>query len=205
MDAVVYVRESALAESRWAVSAYRTALYDDGAVVDNPEWSTVPPLVWKTVASDRGLLRIEVGPDEIPDAPNVWFVHVDEPKASPRATNLVAFATDHFPAGTVVTKYQFASLSVSNDDQVGAIRWYPTIATVHQVYVAQGWRRRKAGSALIYAADAVHQSLGWPGRLHSDGRRTDLGEQFMAAQRYPARFAARTETTPSMDGPEPLG
>ena len=203
MDAVVYVRDSALDESRWSVSAYRTSLYVDGAVVENPEWGTTPPLVWKTVPSDRGMMKIEIGPGEIPGAPNLWFVHVDEPKASPRATNIVGFATDHFPAGTLVTKYQFASAGVSNDDQVGAIRWYPTIATVHQVYVAPDWRRRKAGSALLYAADAVHQSLGWPGRLRSDGRRTNLGEQFLAAQRYPGRFAPRTEVSPSMDEPRP--
>jgi len=195
---VFYVRDQELPDGRWAVSAYGNDGFAEGEIVDGA-LAAGSHLVWRTSQSDRGIVRIERGAGEVDGAPDLWFVHVDEPKASPRATNLVGFATDHFEPGTVITRYQFASLGLSNDQQVGAIRWYRDIAVVHQLFVADNWRRRRAGSALIYAADAFHQSMGWPGALTSDGRRTDLGEHFVAAQRYPARFPSRTETMPPMD------
>lgn len=203
-DGVFYVRDQALAEGRWAVSAYASDRFAEGEIVipDVASEAVADPstrLVWRTSASDRGIIRIERGPQEVPGAPDLWFVNVDEPKASPKATNLVGFATDHFEPGTVVNRYQFASLGLPNDEQVGAIRWYTELAIVHQVFVAEKWRRLRAGSAILYAADAFHQSMGRPGTLKSDGRHTDLGDQFLAAQKYPARFPTRTAVMPPMD------
>lgn len=203
-DGVFYVRDEALPDGRFAVSAHASGSFAEGQIVDAlaaAETIADPAtrLVWRTSRSERGIIRIERGPVEVPGAPDLWFVNVDEPTASPRATNLVGFATDHFEPGTVVNRYQFARLGVPNDEQVGAIRWYLDLAIVHQIFVAEPWRRRRAGSALIYAADAFHQSMGWPGALRSDGRRTDLGEHFVAAQQYPARFPSRTAVMPPMD------
>ena len=197
-EGVFYVRDRQLTDGRWAVSAYRNSGFAEGEVVDASQ-APKSPLVWRSSESERGIIRIERGAGEVDGAPGLWFVNVDEPKASPKATNLVGFATDHFEPGTVVTRYQFAGLGLSNDEQVGAIRWYTALAVVHQVFVAEQWRRRRAGSVLLYAADAFHQSMGWPGALKSDGRHTDLGQQFVAAQRYPARFPSRTAAMPPMD------
>lgn len=195
-----YHRESRLENKMWRISAYATPEHEDGAIIDRPELGGPERApVWRSVPSSSGLIEIQIAPEEAVNAPALWFVNVDEPAAEPRATNLVAFATDHFPAGTIVTKYAFAPLRLPSSEQVGAIRWYPQLAVVHQIFVAESWRRKRAGSGIIYAASAFHQSMGWPGALHSDGRRTDLGEQFVAAQRYPQRFAARTDAMPSMD------
>jgi GNAT superfamily N-acetyltransferase len=203
-DGVFYVRDSELPDGRWAVSAYSSTSFAEGEIVDAAAAAEAiadpaTRVVWRTFESERGIIRIERGASEVPGAPNIWFVNVDEPKANPRATNLVGFATDHFEPGTVVNRYQFASLGLPNDEQVGAIRWYTELAIVHQVFVAEEWRRRRAGSAILYAADAFHQSMGWPGTLKSDGRHTDLGQQFLAAQSYPARFPSRTAVMPPMD------
>ena len=54
-------------------------------------------------------------------------------------------------------------------------------------------------TAVIYAASAYHQLHGWPGRLHSDGRRTTLGEQLVAGLRHPDRIAPLETLMPPMD------
>jgi hypothetical protein len=58
-------------------------------------------------------------------------------------------------------------------------------------------------TALIYAASAYHQLHGWPGRLHSDGRRTAMGEQLAAGIRHPSRIAALDHLLPPMDPNRP--
>jgi hypothetical protein len=57
-------------------------------------------------------------------------------------------------------------------------------------------------SALIYAASAYHQLHGWAGRLHSDGRRTSMGQQLVAGLRHPDRIAPLSTLMPPMDPTE---
>lgn len=199
---VWYVRDGLLDSGRWAVSAYAGPEHADGEVLAagfSP--GDGRPVVWRTgpPAHEKGLLHVGYPVEAAPGAPPMWFVQLDEPRSRPPAAVLVAFATETFPPGTVVDRYAFATAGVHNDLQLGAVRWYRTMALVHQIFVSPGHRRRSVGTALLHAADAVHQANGWPGRLHSDGRRTELGEQFIAGLRYPQRFAPLAETMPPMD------
>jgi GNAT superfamily N-acetyltransferase len=200
MSNVWYLRESRIGDDLWKVTAFVSDAHPDGAVVTGGVLDEAPVL-WRSHESERGMVRIDVDPAGAPGAPPLWFVIVDEPRASPRATNLVAFGTDHFARGTVVSKYVFATLGLHSDAQAGAIRWFPDDAVVHQVFVSPDWRRRHVGSQILHVADAFHQASGWPGHLTGDGRRTELGKQFLAAQRHPARFAPVTETMRPMDPP----
>jgi hypothetical protein len=192
-----YTRERRLGNGLWEVTARLDEAHPDGAQVITPNRDAV--VLWSSEESSTGLIRIELADFATPQAPAVWFVSVPEPRATPSATNLVAFASDHKPPGTVVTKYQFATLGVSNDEQVAAVRWYPSTGLVHQVYVSAGWRRQQLGTHVLYAADAFHQANGWPGHLHGDGRRTQLGERLVAGLRHPARFKPLEKTMPPMD------
>jgi len=126
-------------------------------------------------------------------------VELPEPEAVPRAVTLVGFPTEDLPPGTVVRDPVFFHLPVQSDQQVGAIRWWPDEAVVDQVYVSADWRRRHIASALIYAASSFHQLNGWPGRLHSDGRRTVMGDQLVAGLRHPDRIAPLAVRQPPMD------
>lgn len=192
-----YTRERRLENGLWEVTARLHDAHPDGAQVPSPDPDAV--VMWRSEASAAGLIRIELAPFATPHAPAVWFVNVPEPRATPPATNLVAFANDRKPAGTVITKFQFATLGVSNDEQVAAVRWYPSSGLVHQVYVAAGWRRHQLATHVLYAADAFHQANGWRGHLHGDGRRTELGEQLVAGLRHPGRFRPLDQTMPAMD------
>ena len=151
------------------------------------------------VVEGPGVARVAVSDAVVAGAPPMWFCWVDEPKATPAAVNLVAYADERVPAGTIITNMQFASMMNTHDGQVGAIRWYPADGRIHQIYVAPERRRENIGSMLIYAAGAFHQANGWPGRLHGDGRRTELGERFVAGLRHGQRVADLTEPQPRMD------
>lgn len=181
-------------------TAYLGPEHDDGELAEaDPAELDGRPFLWRTVEADRALIRIEVAESALRGAAPLWFVHVDEPKASPAATNLVAFPTDHLPAGTVVDRYRFATMGVHNDQQAGAVRWYPGTGAVHQIFVAEPWRRKGTATRLLYTASAFHHANGWPGRLHGDGRRTELGERLVASLHHPHRVAPLTEQMPPMD------
>lgn len=203
-ESVWYLRLSRTDERRWRVAAYENTDHPDGAIVDLPTRTAAeaePPdgWLWCTQDSDRGILRVRLNPPGA-DRPPLWFVNVDEPAGQHPASNLVAFATDHFEPGTGVTKYTFANLGVNNDEQIGAVRWYRT-GLIHQIFVAPAWRRRSVATALLLTASGFHQANGWPGKLHADGRRTNLGQHFAAGARYPQRVAPLTDTMPDMDAP----
>ena len=151
------------------------------------------------VAQGPGVARITVSQTVVGAAPAIWFCWVDEPTASPAAATLVAYADNRQPAGTIITNMQFASMMNTHDGQVGAIRWYHEGGRIHQVYVSPERRRENIGSMLIYAAAGFHQANAWPGRLHGDGRRTDLGERFVASLRHGQRIAPLSEPQPEMD------
>lgn len=198
--ALWYQRHGCEPSGLWQVTAWLGDAHPDGTVVDGGTTPAGHTLGWSTRHSDVGLLQVDVSAQLAPGAPPLWFVNIDEPGARPAATNLVAFGTDDRPAGTVVDRYAFATMGVRNDQQAGAVRWYRN-GLVHQVFVAPAWRRRLVGTAILVTADAWHQANGWPGHLHGDGRRTALGEQFLATLRHPQRFVALDQTMPPMDLP----
>jgi hypothetical protein len=191
---IVYTRGERMASGAIAVTARMTDEATDGALVENPDLDW--PVLWQS-----GVLRVEIADLVAPGAPEMWFVQIDEPKSTPPATHLVGFATDARPTGTVVNQYQFATMGVHSDEQAAAVRWYPRDGLVHQVYVAPQWRRHQVGTLILYCAGAVHQSMGWPGKLHSDGRRTPAGDALTSNIVHPSRIAPLSETMPDMDPP----
>lgn len=199
-----YHREGPLPADRWRVRCLFSDDHPDGTVVDDPGDVTGRFEIWRADLDDEGRPRLLVNPDAVPGAPPMWFVALPEPNDSRPAMSLVGFNHDVVPFGSVISDPVFFHLPVPNDEQVGAIRWWSQEAVVDQVFVGDQWRRRHIASAMIYAASAYHQLHGWPGRLHSDGRRTDMGQQLVAGLRHPDRIAELSRLMPPMDpGGEP--
>jgi hypothetical protein len=194
-----YHRQAPLPGGRWRVRCIFSDHHPDGTSVTDPGDIGDAYVLWTADLDDEGRPVVLVNETAIAGAPSMWFVGLPEPAAAPPAMTLVGFDHELVAPGTVLTDPAFFYLPVRNDEQVGAIRWWSEEAVVDQVYVSEPHRRTRAATALIYAASAYHQLQGWPGRLHSDGRRTSLGEQLVAGLRHPGRIAPRRELRDPMD------
>lgn len=193
-----YERRGPLPGARWSVRCWFGGDHPDGEVVADPGDTSGLFELWRADLDDERRPRLWVNPEAVPDAPALWFVGLPEPGPR-RAMTLVGFDHPAVPPGVVINDATFFHLPVANDQQAGAIRWWPEEAVVDQVFVGDAYRRRHVATAVIYAASAYHQLHGWPGRLHSDGRRTTLGQSLVAGLRHPDRIAPLTEEMPPMD------
>lgn len=187
---------------RWVVRALRGPRYPDGTVVPDevPDLAGAEPL-WMVAGDDRGRTVVSVSQRVLPQPPPVWFVAVTDDPQRPDEAELVAFASDDLPVGTVIDRFAFAALGVANASQVAAVKWRPASGIVLEIFVHRDQRRQQLATLLLYSASAVHQSRGWSGALRSDGRRTDLGERFVTGLAHPQRIAPWRERAAPMDGP----
>jgi GNAT superfamily N-acetyltransferase len=194
-----FVREHPLPHGRWAVRGVLDPSHEDGMVLDDPVDTSGMYVFWRAGLDAQGRLAVLPTAMEVPGVPELWFVDLGEDPAAPGLQTLVAFASDHLPAGTVVPNAVFFSMSVRSREQVGAIRWARASGAVDQLYVAADWRRRGIGTLLLQSAGAFHQAHGWHGVIHSDGRHTRLGDAFASAQWFPQRLPAEVRLMPPMD------
>ncbi|MFZ8997146.1 MAG: hypothetical protein ACO3D0_02125 [Ilumatobacteraceae bacterium] len=206
-----YVREAPLSHGRCQVRCHLDDRHPDGTIVADPGPTGDLFTLWHAHLDDAGRSVVDLAPGVRPGAPHIWLVALPQREPSPdgdrngdRATlTLVAFASDHRPPGTIVSDAEFFHMPVPNDAQIGAIRWWPEEAVVDQVYVADEWRRLHVATILIYTASAFHQHQGWPGRLHSDGRRTRLGVSLVTGLRHPDRIAPLHQLLAPMERAQP--
>lgn len=189
------------ATGTWRVSCYLGDRFPDGEVapIEGPDDLDGAFKLWHATTDPEGRPLLQVAEEAAPAAPDVWFVGIPHRDHDPPAFDLVAFRTDHVTPGRVIDNAAFMMLPVRTAEQVGAIRWFPSTAVVDQVFITQELRRSGLATKLIYAASAYHQHQGWGGRLHSDGRRTELGQRFVAGLRHPSRIAPWTGYSRPMD------
>jgi len=197
-----YHRTASLPDGRWKVCCYQNADRADGSTVGPGPLPAVVPasdMLWSAEVDGSDRPVITVTSAGAPGAPAAWFVVLQQREEDRPRVTLVAFATDHMPDGTVVSDIDFVGMPIRSVSQAAAIRWWADAAIVDEIFVQPEHRRSQLGSKLIYAASGYHQHRGWPDRLHSDGRRTDLGQQFVVGLRHPGRMAKWTEKAAPMD------
>jgi GNAT superfamily N-acetyltransferase len=187
---------------RWVVRAFRGPRYPDAVIVtdDVPELDGAEP-AWMVTGDAARRTVVSISERVLPSPPVVWFVELRDRPGRPDEAQLVAFATDHLPPGTVIDGFAFAALPVENREQVGAVKWRPSSGVVVEVFVQPSNRRQRLATLLLGAADAIHQSHGWPGAIRSDGRRTDLGDELVVGVAHPKRVAPWTERADPTDHP----
>jgi GNAT superfamily N-acetyltransferase len=199
-----YLRRRRNGPRFWEMSLYRSNDAPNGAVLDAadaPDDLSAAFEAWQTEVVD-GHLVIRIHPEVAPGALATWYCAVPDQRDPDPAVTLVAFATDHVPVDTVIDHGAFIGLPVRNDEQVAALRWWTHDGTVDQVYVRPDLRRTQLAAKLLRAADAYHQANGWAGRLHADGRRTELGNELVGSI-VSDRVASWRVRMPPMDPEEP--
>lgn len=155
---------------------------------------------WVAVATrdaDGSVTSLVLADSVAPEAPPLWFVEVRESAADPPAVNLLAFSEHGQAAGTLMDRADLSNVAVRRSDQLAAIRWWPAVGEVDQIYVNPDWRRRGIGTAVVQAAAVLTAARGWS-RLWGDGQRTVLGEQFRNASFWRHRTAELTRVAPPM-------
>lgn len=192
---------------RRAFRAYAVPPERDGERVDVPTgprddpFEGVHDLFYEVTIDGRtGALRFSLVAPIAPDSPEMWFVAVDAERSfGPALRSMVAFATDRFADGTIIDEMQFVSLGIDNSTQVGAVIWSRDSGVVSQLYVAPDHRRSDVARRVLFSAGAFHHAHGWPGVIRSDGRRTELGQQYALSAILSQRIAPHTELSPPMD------
>lgn len=119
--------------------------------------------------------------------PALWFVEVGEPTDTPPATNLVAFTGHGMTTSRLVDPSELAEMTITSDDQVGAIRWYPSTGEVTQVYVQPEHRRLGAADTMIAAGVTLNAAAGNP-LFWGDGQRTAIGERWLTTSPWRDRI-----------------
>lgn len=197
-----YERVRGIAGGLWMVRCWMGAAHDDGAIVAQGGVEQPAREVWVADVDLWGRPRVLIARWAASRAPALWFVAVPDSTGDRFAMNIVAFSSPMLPPGTIVSDDEFVDAPVESSEQVGAIKWWIAEAEVDQVFVSPRFRRRHVATALIYTASGFHQMHGWPGKLHSDGRRTDLGAKFLETYPHPHRVAKEIIPVPSMDPPQ---
>lgn len=132
--------------------------------------------------------------------PHIWCVALDISRRFGDDTySLVAFNDGRLPKDTIVDEMHFPTLGVDNSTQVAAVVWSTTNGLISQLYVNKEQRRNKLGKKISSLAGAYHYSRGWDGLMHSDGRRTALGEAYVGHMRRQYLIAPHSELNPPMD------
>lgn len=172
----------------------RTAVRLDAADLEAEAGDAV---VCRAVRRGTVVASLHVPPSYAPKAPPVWFAEIGEPAADPPAVNLLAFLGAGRQPGDLVRHDELRGASVTSQDQLGALRWYPASGEVDQIYVSPDWRRRHVASTLVVAAGTLGVVRGWP-RLWGDGQRTSLGERLRNASPWRRRAHDLTHLMPPM-------
>ena len=184
--AIWYRELGTTSEGLRLAEAWEGVGHPEGAYVeDEPDDAE---LVWRTSESPHGKLQLGIPFERVPDAPALWYVVVDEPRARPAACMIAAFSGGELPEGTIIDPHTFAQLGIPADAQLGDVRWYRD-GIVNDLHVVEKYRRRDVATCLLCAAGAWHQAQRWPGYLHaSSGRRSPLVRRFLANFPLPGRI-----------------
>lgn len=195
-----YLRTGSLPRGRWEVRCHLTDQNPDGSTVDAAgaepaalELYRDDTVLWRAGLDEAGRARVEVSDWAAPGSPSAWYVLLLGDAEGRAQATLVAFTTDDLPDGTVVPDASFTTMPVRSDQQAAAVRWWRDTAVVHQIHTRTEHRRTHLATKAIYVASGIHQLHGWPDRLHSDGRRTDDGQEFVTGLGHPDRIARWTE------------
>lgn len=169
---------------------------------DDPYENTHPyQLHYETsVDPPTGIITVSKNSARSAIAPPAWGVLGDASrKFGDGMRSLVLFHNDKFIDGTIINEMQFPTLGVDSSTQVAALIWSSKNGLIDQIYVSPEHRRYKTGKKIISFAGAVHHTFGWPGFMHGDGRRTDLGQSFANDVRRQHLVAPHSELSPPMD------
>jgi hypothetical protein len=144
-------------------------------------------------------LTVHVDHAHLPKAPSLWYLLINYNDMIGGVAALMAFADKRFTDGTVLDADQFRLTGKTAADQVAAIKWRRSDATIEQIYVANEFRRRGLAVKLINVADALVVASRTDGYLNGGGHLTDDGAALASQWNHSARLSQRVGSYSPMD------
>ena len=191
-------RSGPLKDGWYAVESYPTdehpkpsTIESDVRPTDAEEFSSV------SLSGDH--LKVWVDHGHLPKAPDLWYLLIHYNESFGGVSALMAFADGRFPDGTVLDADQFRATGKSAADQIGAIKWRRSDATIEQIYVSADYRRQGISIKMINVADALVVSRGTNGYLNGGGHLTDDGAALASRWKHSVRLNERVGSYSPMD------
>jgi hypothetical protein len=195
-----YWRAEPLDDTWWRVESFADLEHPNSITFEGgPRPTRAQAFSWTTLDAD-GRLVVGMTHDHMPDAPDLWWVLVDEPHPWAPTVSLVAFADGTFPDGTVLTSAQLRASGVKPGAQAGAIRWGKGDPKLEQVYTAPEHRRKRMSVKMVHTADIVNEAAGWGGYLYGGAELTPDGVKLAEAWNGSQRLKPLTIQMPPMGG-----
>lgn len=177
-----YWRDSPLDDQWWRVESFGTEEHPKSTTVTGGERPSDAAAFSWTSLDEAGHLVIGIdGRDHLPTTPDLWWVLREDNSGLIPTVSLIAFASDLYPNGTVLTVPELLAAGGAPPVQAGAIRWAKGEAKIEQIYIAPEFRRRRMSVKVVNAADIVNEASGWGGYLYGGEELTADGQQLASA------------------------
>ena len=180
------------------VSSYTSDKYPKPSVIRDIEPPSDEAPYTATSLID-GHLSLYITHEHLPDAPHMWYVYLTQPHPVTPSQSLIAFDTDHYPEGTVISVDEARGTNVLPADRIAAINWGLHDPVLYQLYVAKSHRRRRIGTKIINACDILQVARGTDKFIYGGEQVTELGKQYGEAWIGSARRRDPKIMMPPMD------
>lgn len=149
---------------KWrAVNAYTCDDKHPPMTVLHGEHTPETEAVYFGALDEQGNLVVTLQRQEFHTCPDMWYVLTERPNGTPPNLSLLAFATNEYPKGTIVTPQQAEQHGITPQQQIAAIQWGYGDPKLHQIAVAPEWRRKRIALALIGTADVINMAGNYSG------------------------------------------
>lgn len=163
--------------SEWReVYSFGSDLHPKPSVVSNEAFPDEP--VFSHTFLDNGFLRLFISKEHLPNTPSLWYVLIAQSGGHLPSLTLAAFASDHFPDGTVVAPKVAGDAGVYPKDRVAAINWGMDDPKLYQLYVAESHRRLRIATKIINACDILQVARGTGKFIYGGDQVTELGDLY---------------------------
>lgn len=191
-------RSDPIKDGWWSVKSYSTDEHPHPFTVESDVRPTEAE-PFSTLDRNEDHLRVWIDHEHLPNAPDLWYLLINYNETFGGVSSLMAFTDNRFPDGTILDVEQFRKTGKSAADQIGAVQWRRSTATLEQIYVHKAQRRKGISTKLINVADILVVARRTDAYLNGGGHLTDDGAALAQRWSHSARLTERVGSYSSMD------
>lgn len=177
--------------NKWfAVENYTTDERDRPSTVESETRPTsAKAFSYSKLDNDQNLVVV-LDDEQFDGCPELWYI-LEENSRPTDMVVLHAMAGGAFPNGTVVTVKDIKNMPMESPERVAFIRWFRQDSRIQQIFVSNGWRRKRVSTVLFSIADIVIISGEYGTYLNGGDITTADGEKLREAWSQSTRVTPR--------------